>query len=340
MKNVLFATSALVATSLAGTAYADAHLGVSLSGAAEMGIKFKDVSTATAAPDDGQLRFHHDLDVKFTLTGETDNGLEFGATVDLDEIDGFNGTDSGMDTSDPDLDADSGEHSVYISGSFGTVSLGDVDGAFDKALSEIAAGSAIDDAPETGGWNGNSGLDGTFDGQILRYDYSFSDFTFSVSAELDDGDGTGATDGDPVFGVGVAFDGEVGGFDLGFGLGYQATDNIGDAAGTDANIMGASVTGAFSGVTVILNYSVAEAGTAEATHTGISLEYTTGDLTFGANYGQFDRNAAAGADSEGFGLWATYDLGGGLKFVAGYGSEEIDGGTDTTVGSMGFAMSF
>ena len=90
MKKLLIATTALVAT--AGMAAAD----VTLSGYAEMGIKDNGEDTV----------FHHDLDVKFSLTGETDGGLTFGATIDLDEVaDG--------------IGSENGPHSVFISGNFG-----------------------------------------------------------------------------------------------------------------------------------------------------------------------------------------------------------------------------
>ena len=58
MKKVLLASTALALT--AGMAAAD----VSLSGYAEIGVK-----------DNGdEVVFHHDFDVKFTLSGETDGG--------------------------------------------------------------------------------------------------------------------------------------------------------------------------------------------------------------------------------------------------------------------------
>ena len=71
MKKVLLGTTALVMT--AGVAAAD----VTFSGYAEIGIFDND-------SDD--VQFHHDIDVKFSLSGESDNGLSFGATIDLDEV--------------------------------------------------------------------------------------------------------------------------------------------------------------------------------------------------------------------------------------------------------------
>ncbi len=75
MKKVLLASTALVMT--AGVAAAQ---GVELSGYAEIGVKGTEDNFGRSTEV-----FHHDFDVKITLSGETDNGLTFGATIDLDE---------------------------------------------------------------------------------------------------------------------------------------------------------------------------------------------------------------------------------------------------------------
>ncbi len=57
-------------------------------------------------------------------------------------------------------------------------------------MTEVAynSGSLNDDETMHAGYNGNAALDGTSDGQIFRYDYSFGDFAVALSAEIDDGD--------------------------------------------------------------------------------------------------------------------------------------------------------
>src|SRR6056297_2410726 len=125
MRNVLFATSALI--SIAGTAMAE----VTLIGSAEMGVTHIDNGDGNGTDVDGVLpgedntEFHNDIDVTFTLSGATDNGLTFGASIDLDEADGTAVIES--------------SNSVFISGAFGTLSMGDVDGAYDQALDGIPA---------------------------------------------------------------------------------------------------------------------------------------------------------------------------------------------------------
>ena len=336
MKKVLFATTALVAS--AGIASAQ---GVELSGFAEMGI---------IGGDGIETQFHHDIDVKFSMSGETDNGLTFGATIDLDEVSG-----GIANTANPS--------SVYISGSFGTLTMGDTDGAFDWALSEVAIGSAInDDHTAHAGYSGNSSFDGVFDGQIARYDYSFGDFAFAVSAELDD---TGVED--PAFQIGGRYTTDVGGVNLAIGLGY------GDAVASDE--VGVSVRAKFAGgFEAIFNYTDfggagvsadhsgiggfaaagpdAVLGTADDntfdSHMAIGLGYSMDALTIGVNYGEFSSTGicATCADASGYGIAVNYDLGGGAVAQFGYGRSDVQntlvpGATASTdTFSLGLAMSF
>ena len=286
MKKLLIASTALVAT--AGMAAAE----VSLSGYAEMGIK-----------DDGTTtRFHHDLDVKFSLSGETDNGLTFGATIDLDEVSGGIG-------------ADSGPHAVWIKGGFGNLTMGDTDGALDFVNQEIGMLTSIADDHTThaGYWGGSA--DGLNDGQVLRYDNTFGDFGVAVSYEMDDA----GTPGGDVVGIGFVYNADLGGTALRLSLGYQENDTT--------DVMAVSAKTSFSGVDVVLNYAEVASG---ADYTGIGLGYTTGDLSMTANYGEF----SGGPD--GFGLAINYSLGGGATVMAGYGDSST--GVDTF--SLGLGLSF
>ena len=333
MKKVLFATTALVAS--AGIASAQ---GVELSGSAEMGI---------VGGDGIETQFWSDIDVKFTLSGETDNGLTFGATIDLDEV-----GDAGPGGDPIGATGPGEEHSVFLSGNFGTITMGDTDGAFDWALRDLDIIADINDSNTAhAGFSGNAGLDGTYDGQIARYDYSFGDFAFAVSAELDD---TGV--GDPVFGIGGKYSGDLGGVTLGVGLGYQ-TDGTFD-------IVGISLDAEFgNGIRAVLNYSDLDGApnaspdhsgaggfaTLAESHTGIGLFYTMDALSVGVNYGVYDNGSsicATCADSEGFGLAVNYDLGGGAVVQFGYGNSSYQNtiAPGDTVNSdsfsLGVAMSF
>ena len=304
MKKVLFATTALVA--FAGAAAAE----VSLSGYAEMGIK-----------DNGSdIVFHTDIDATFKMSGETDNGLSFGASVDLDEVN----NSVSLGGSAPN---GFNNENVFIKGSFGNLTMGDTDGAFDWALTEVGMLSSLaDDHTTHAGYSGNSGLDGSTDsaagdGLIARYDYSFGDFGIAVSAEIDNDAGD-----DNVFGLGAKWSGDMGAMALGVGVGFQTN-------GTN-DIAGASVKVSSAGFDVVVNYSDLDGFGGKDSHAAIGLGYTTGALSLTANYGTYD--LVGGGDDKGWGAAANYDLGGGAVVMVGYGDSD---GADATW-SAGLGLSF
>src|SRR6056297_1358365 len=80
MKKILFATTALVAS--AGIASAE----VALSGYAELGVFENQNGTGDGFSGDAtKAQVFSDIDVTFSMSGEADNGLTFGASIDLDE---------------------------------------------------------------------------------------------------------------------------------------------------------------------------------------------------------------------------------------------------------------
>ncbi|GIT92657.1 porin [Jannaschia pagri] len=322
MKSILFASTALVA--FAGAAAAQ---GVTLTGSAEMGIFDNDNPAQN-------VQFHTDIDVTFTLSGETDNGLTFGANIDLDESIGDNNDDDGLGESAATRDdSQHGGAVIFISGNFGTLTMGDTDGALDWALQEVLFNSgSLQDNEEHGGYNGNAGLDGDYDGQILRYDNTFGAFGVAVSAEISDAD---VANDDPILGLGLTYDLDLGGTAIGFGLGYQTRD--------DDEAIGLSIDAAFAnGFAAGISYEDQEiSGNAAASydHVGIGVGYTTGAISLHANYGKFDFDN--GSETDGFGLTAGYDLGGGASIQFGYGSTDAPGTAgDLDTFSLGVAMSF
>ena len=80
-----------------------------------------DTGAAAGATDTSNTQFHTDVEVTFSMSGETDNGLSFGGSVQLDEA----------GAADP---ADDGGSAFFVSGAFGTLTVGDTDGALDFAM--------------------------------------------------------------------------------------------------------------------------------------------------------------------------------------------------------------
>jgi outer membrane protein OmpU len=312
MKTLLLASTALVAT--AGFAAAD----VAITGYAEIGVIGGDAYAAS--------QWHTDIDVTFKMTGESDGGLAFGASIDLDEADdgraggslAFGNTTQGGET-------------YFLSYGALRLDMGDTDGAYDAAMQEVnlAGGSIADDETSHAGFNGNAGLDGTFDGQIARVSYSASGFTVGVSAEIDD---TGIAD--PVWGLGAAYTADMGGTSITVGAGYQSQEDIGVVTGVSAKASMAS------GLSLGVNFSQfdPEGAAEDVTHMAVGVGYTMNALSIGANYGVYEQDGAE--DVSGFGLAATYDLGGGLAAHFGYGNSDFGSDVESDSYSLGLSMSF
>ncbi len=151
MKKLLIASTAL---SLAGGA-AFAEMAITVSGDAEMGVDYASEPAGGAS----KHSFVHEVGIDFTASGTTDGGLTFGGSA-------------GFDTKDTDLNTGT----VNVSGSFGTLTIGDNDAA-DLTAGGIADigmnGIGVDDMVE--------GLRGTTAGQ-LRYDNSFGQVSIAISA--------------------------------------------------------------------------------------------------------------------------------------------------------------
>jgi len=338
MKKILFATTALVAST--GFAMAD----VNITGNAEMGIKDTGIDNpTTTSVDEGAARFHSAMDIDFALRAESDNGISFGADIDLDEA---------------GRQVDAAE-SVFVSAGGLTVTMGDTDGAFDARVAEMAlAGSSLaDDETIHGGFNTGDFVDGVYDGQVMRLDYTFSGVTVSASIEqADNQDGflgpltpAGVIAGaDPMYGIGISYDTNLGGIDLGLGLAYQTFDwglnaatIVGVAPVTGGDVWGASVVAGFgNGFSAGLTYSEfsTTGGVAVTTdHWGIGVGYEQGPIAVGANYGEF---SGGGITTSGFGLAAAYDFGGGLSANLGYGNTSVTATPDVDTWSLGLRMNF
>lgn len=317
MKKLLLASTALVG--MAGVA---AAAEIKLSGYAEIGIDGGNLGYET--------QFHNDWQVNFNFSGTMDSGVEFGGKVQIEETNGAGDINGGLQIDD---------EAFWVSGTFGKVTLGETDGAFDWALAEIYSGSGISDDHSThAGAYWFTGLDGTYGDQVMRYEYSFGDFAAAISAEMDD---TGV--GDTNIAIGGTWSGSLSGVDVGVGLGYQ--DN-----GTNS-VWGLSASAAMSnGFSVALGYADLDGtndavgnGVASDSWMGVGVAYTTGALTVGANYGKYDATVAGVADPSGWGLVANYDLGGGAVAMASYGSSDNGGagnGHGDKTWSLGLGLSF
>lgn len=314
MKKFLLATTALVG--FAGAAAADVKVGLT----AEFGVSNR---------DGAGTQFHQGYNVKFSGSAETDGGLAFGASTRLD-----------MDaTSEENQDPKGDAGTVFVSGAFGKLTMGDTDGGFDWAVAEHSFITNLTDEISThAGFDTHSGFDGKQDDQVLRYEYKMGDLAVAASYEqANNGDTTDLSDS---MGLGVKYKMAMGTTSVALGLGYQSGSNGSTATATDGSVVGGSVTASMdNGLTLGLSYASysfdstdvsGNASTAEDyTTTGIALAYTSGAMTVAANFGQRDNETSA--DVDGWGAGVNYDLGGGAVVQAGMYEDGY---------SVGLGMSF
>lgn len=352
MKKVLLATTMLVA----GASVAAAE--VTVSGDARMGITVGSDDATTLGVDEGAAKFTSRARVTFTLAGESDSGLSFGGSFRADNAGNAAAGTAG---------------SVFISGAFGKLSMGDVDGAAQMATGHVSGVglTGLGDLNEStfigaGGANivkqafaaaGQTADPLETQDPTLLYEYSAGSFTgyFSVTAP-----GSVTTGGAAAINAvssnaqAIALGAKYTLGDYTVGLGYEKLDGfiepLNGAAGfpvgagpvsadnTDLKHVVLSVSGTFSGVTLKGVYGKASGKLADATVDGkqyaASATYTSGAITGTVFY--TDDSALNGAAA--YGLGGSYDLGGGAKVVGGVAKKVS--GADTTSYDIGVSLSF
>ena len=306
MKKVLLASTALVLS--AGIAAAE----VSVGGDGRMGV-IDDFGAADVA-------FTSRIRISFSASGETDAGLAFGGSIRVDN--GGENTDSDLDGS---LDAGGGVNgaagSVFVEGSFGKLSMGDVSGAAEAAVGDVSGVglTGLSDFNEMTYLSNGDRPD-------ARWDYITGDLGLHVSADNPGGGGNG-------FGIGASY---------GFGMvtlsaGFESVDDgtaVASVTNADHWVVGA--TAALGDATVKAIYG--DSSDLDFTQAAVSLDYVFGATTATVFY---RTNDTAGVDVDGFGIGLAYDLGGGASLKAGY--VDIDDGvaaTDDDAFDFGISMSF
>ncbi len=289
MKKVLLATSAFAL--MAGAASAE----ISLSGSARMGLLYngEDVNFTSRAR------------IQFTASGETDTGLAFGYSVRADQSGDAN---DGM-----------GAGSVFVSGAFGKLSMGDVVGAAEAAVGDLngVGLTGLGDFSDTVYITGDGAEVGT-DNPVILSEYTAGAFSGYLSANdgnLAGGDlfGVGASGGDDdqALALGVKYSTDA----YSFSLGYETLDPA--AAGDDLSHIVLGATATFGTTTVKAIYGQGDGGAIDDfDQYGISASSAFGATTVTAFYKKVDFGVAD-ADVDAIGLGASYDLGGGASIVGG-----------------------
>ena len=282
-----------------------------------------------------EYELHTDIDVTFTMSGQTDTGLTFGASIDLDESDG-SGSGTDAEGASPAFEGRTqGGEEIFISGAFGTLTMGDTDGALDWALKDVGLGSSLGDAHTAHlGYIGNDFVDDgnryadevptkDGDGQILRYDHSFGDFAVALSADIAEADGK------DILAAGAKYSVSLPVMRLGMGVGWQQRAPHQFTEGDEKDAIGISLDAEFdNGFQIVLNWADlgdshegfgdAADNTVTENFMGIGLAYELDDWTFAANYGRITEGAPLYTGQEGIGIAVNYDLGGGAEIQLGF----------------------
>lgn len=347
MRKILLASSALVLT--AGLAHAQAE--ITLGGDGYMGLAFgefdgdgiftttsdaecSDAGAITDRDECSSYAFVFDLDFDITAAGESDGGLVFGASMDIDE----------MDTSQGALGYDS---VLFVSGAFGQLSMGDTDGGAEAIIGDLD-GVGI---TGLGDFNENIFLIGAGAppaGPLALYEFSSGGLSLALGFDDDEG-----------YSAAVGYDGGI----WAVGLGYEAIregatitlfdiDAIGSATGSGTaiditasddveHIIGAASVN-FEGFTLKGTYGQADTGDVDIDQYGISAGYGLDAWDFTAYYRKIETD---GLDDDGeadfFGVGVSYDLGGGLALGGGIANADVDGADgDLTIADLGFTFAF
>jgi len=245
-----------------------------------------------------QARIVTDIDMGISGSVTTNGGITFGASIDIEAANGAAGT----------VDDDE----VYMSGEFGTITLGQVDNAAGiVGLADAGVeGIGLDDDLEA--------IDnvGAAD---MHYTNTFGNIALTLSYEMGQSGATAAADGD--YGVGISF--SEGGFDV---KAAYTSDQDGGANDTATALqLGYTYGSAKMGALFADNGS--------RSGSGFSLSYDMGDgLTIIAVANQTDASGDDTHDDQGIGF--SYDMG-GATFAGAVGSVN-----DNTAMDLGFSFKF
>jgi outer membrane protein OmpU len=256
--------------------------------------------------------------ISFSGSGETDSGISYG----------ISGRAEQSDTST--------SGSQYISGAFGKISMGDLDGA-----DEVAAGGGVAGV----GLGGLGDLNDTkyqSSDHNLGYQYSASGFTFAYSQDTSVTSGSNSA-------IGLKYSGDMGGATVTIGVGQsdvgtssQTTMSAGVSMGgltvkaaTSTNDNGPAV--AFKAGTARADAAVYVADTeaaanADTDQTSFSVSYAMDGMSVTGFSRTVSTSGSADLDYTGFGF--TYDMG-GATLKAG-----VVDNNNTSVMDLGVSFSF
>jgi outer membrane protein OmpU len=344
MKKVLFATTAAGALAIGGMASAQ---GIALFGDARLGLGYQvdNDGDFNAGGEEDENEFRAISRVRFgvRMTGESTSGITFGATIRADNAIGGEGF--------PDEDGWSNQTagSVFVSGTYGTLTFGDIDEAHQLHVGDLpelglTGLDFVNELPYLG-----NRVDGALYRPTVRYDYDFAGFGLSLStgSELQ------------TIAIGGSYTFDFGGGSLTAGAGYYNGDasgfevDLGDdeflgVTDEDTDQIALGLSGEFSGFTGEVNYLMTDLDGDSLDVLGVGLGTTFGAIGVNAFYARVMKAEDvrllkfAEEDDDSYGIDMTYDLGGGASVKGGVVRTLTQPSTDDneTVADFGISMAF
>jgi outer membrane protein OmpU len=299
MKKVLFATTALIAT--AGVASAD----IGISGDGRMGI----VNTEASGNLDNETQFNSRIRITFTASGTTDAGIAFGGSVRADNAGATNQTDT-ADGTNGGVNGQGG--SVYVSGDFGKITMGDVGSAHESATGDLAGVGYTMSKNEMGYAGGG-------DDEGVAWSYSVDNLT--LYASMGQPQSSSANN------------------ESGFGLSYSmagVTLGVGTADDGTTEETSASIRASVAGVGITAIIIDRNNDTSVSGETGLSLSYAVDSNLSVAAFTRSTENVGA-ADRDYTGVGFSMNLGGGATLAGGYTQ---GGGGSNSLDAMDLGLKF
>jgi outer membrane protein OmpU len=277
------------------------------------------------------------------MTGETDSGITFGATIRADNAQGGQGGDNGQTAGE-----------VFVSGAWGTLTFGDTAGADEFNVGDATGNFSLtglgdfNEQPyiSNGGGFGDDAIqfaNNPFARPTVRYDYTIAGFNVSASTNRDLND----------IGVGGSYTLELGEGSVTGGVGYYDFNEFTTTSGIEVKggeQWSVGLTGDFAGFTGGIVYSAASSESTDDAASGdfdvltIGAGYTFDAWSFGGYYASVvtaNGNLGAFDGKDSYGVSGQYDLGGGASVNFGvaqtYGRDSVgspfltDGAGNTVV---------
>ena len=323
MKKLLLSTSAIALAGAIATPASAAEWEVRLGGYMEQHIGYASIDDDAAGSSDGLdgVDTSSDSEVYFLPSITLDNGLKFGAVTQLE----------GRSSTSTD------EVFAYITGSFGSLQIGDDDNAAntmgysapDVSMVGINSGSDTDWLAfgALGGTTTTFVHAGTFDDAGIRYfTPRLAGFALGVSYARDgnqsDSDGQVDTDADGVlhdiFGIGANYVNTFGDVSIALSGGYVAGSRNGVSAasgffvdgtdsGEDAGLHSYDCTDTLGSTDVVVKECTAQASGKNPEAWSAGLVFGFGGISVGGSYADF--NSAVNGGMEVYDLGVSYSTG-------------------------------